>query len=389
MQAFPRAGETGGNHLLIPFPTPALLKNSLPAFVLITATVILVLVWGLCYAAFYSQPNPNKKALVIGAGYTGREIVKTVIHDPSIYNRDSYRICGFIDDDPDKHGKTYDEVRVLGGSELLTEYAKRIGVNELILAIPEAENSSGRLYAKIIACEQRGILTVRATELYERLTGKIMVKDKGGTFYLTNPYSIVHSDNFYMLLNRIMNLCCGIIAAIFLVIMLPFVWIGNLIFSRGPVFYTQERVGQNGKLFRIIKFRTMIVDAEKHSGPRFASKDDERITGIGKFLRRTRLDEFPQFINILKGEMNLIGPRPERAYFVEELSRKIPFFKLRNTVKPGLTGWAQVKHNYAAGVDDSLIKLQFDLYYIKYRSLLLDLRIIFNTIAVILKFKGT
>lgn len=380
---------TGITYLFIPFLSPTLPENRFPAFVLIAAIVILVLIWRLCYALFLSHPILNKKALVIGAGYTGREIVRTLLHDQAIYHRTAYKIYGYIDEDVEKHNKIYDEVKVLGNSDLLTKFARRLDVNEIILAIPEQENLSGKLYAQIVACEQSGIIIVQATELYEELTGKLMVKDKAGIYYLTNPYSILHTDNFYLLINRVMNLFCGLLAAVFFLIVLPFVWISNLLFSRGPLFYTQERVGQNGKLFRIIKFRTMIVDAEKHSGPQFATKDDERITTVGKFLRKTRLDELPQFINILKGEMNLIGPRPERAYFVDELSKKIPFFNLRNTVKPGLTGWAQVKHYYAADVDDSLIKLQYDLYYIKHRSLLLDLQIIFKTIAVILKFKGT
>jgi exopolysaccharide biosynthesis polyprenyl glycosylphosphotransferase len=380
---------TGITYLFIPFLSPTLPENRFPAFVLIAAMVILVLIWRMCYAAFFRHPILNKTAIVVGAGYTGREIVRTLLHIPSIYHRTAYRIFGYIDDDPAKQGKVYDQVKVLGNSNLLVTYANRLHVNELILAIPETENVSGLLYTEILRCEQSGMNVLQATELYEDLTGKVMVKDKGGMFYLTNPYSIVHSDNFYQLINRIMNILCGVLAAILIIVILPVVWIGNLMFSRGPLFYTQERVGKNGRLFHIIKFRTMIVDAEKLTGPQFASKGDERITRVGKFLRRTRLDEFPQFINILKGEMNLIGPRPERQYFVEELSKKIPFFPLRNSVKPGLTGWAQVKHTYAAGVDDSLIKLQYDLYYIKHRSLLLDLQIILKTIAVILKFKGT
>ncbi|HMZ90644.1 MAG TPA: sugar transferase, partial [Chitinophagales bacterium] len=154
-------------------------------------------------------------------------------------------------------------------------------------------------------------------------------------------------------------------------------------------FYSQDRVGENNKPFSIIKFRTMIVDAEKHTGPKFADRNDPRITRIGNILRKTRLDELPQCWNILRGDINLIGPRPERDFFVQELSKQIPFFSLRSAVKPGLTGWAQVNYHYANNFDDTLVKLQYDMYYIKHRSLYLDMVIILKTIGVMIKFKGT
>lgn len=155
--------------------------------------------------------------------------------------------------------------------------------------------------------------------------------------------------------------------------------------NRGPLFYKQERVGKNRKSFQIYKFRTMVKNAEV-DGAQFATKNDSRITAFGKFLRKSRLDEFPQFYNILKGEMSIIGPRPERPVFVKQLSEKIPFYETRHVVKPGLTGWAQVKTKYGESELDSLRKLQYDLYYIKHRSLFLDLRIIVKTLSTIIFF---
>jgi lipopolysaccharide/colanic/teichoic acid biosynthesis glycosyltransferase len=169
--------------------------------------------------------------------------------------------------------------------------------------------------------------------------------------------------------------------------MMPFVLIGNLIGNRGSLFYTQERVGINRKLFKIVKFRTMVKDAEK-SGAQFAVENDVRITKFGKFLRATRVDEFPQFWNILKGDMSVIGPRPEREVFVEQLSEKIPFYETRHVIKPGLTGWAQVKTKYGITDEDHLRKLQYDLYYIKNRSVFLDIRILVKTLSTVIFFKG-
>src|SRR5690606_16020442 len=168
---------------------------------------------------------------------------------------------------------------------------------------------------------------------------------------------------------------------------IPFVWLGNLIGNRGRLFYSQERVGKYAKPFRIVKFRTM-PDNSELNGPQWTQKNDTRISRFGKFLRRTRIDEFPQFYNILRGEMSVIGPRPERPVFVKELTAMMPFYKTRHIVKPGLTGWAQVKAKYGSSHDDSLEKLQYDLYYIKHRGLFLDLNILMKTFSTVLFFRG-
>ena len=172
-----------------------------------------------------------------------------------------------------------------------------------------------------------------------------------------------------------------------MLLVIPFIFIGNSIGNKGPLFYTQERIGRNSTLFTIYKFRTMVVSAEE-KGAKWATKNDDRVTIFGKFLRRSRLDEIPQFINVFKGEMSIIGPRPERPFFVAELSRSIPFYETRHIIKPGLTGWAQVKARYGGSVEESLIKLQYDLYYIKHRSPFLDLKILFKTLSTVLYYRG-
>jgi exopolysaccharide biosynthesis polyprenyl glycosylphosphotransferase len=158
--------------------------------------------------------------------------------------------------------------------------------------------------------------------------------------------------------------------------------------SPGPVFFRQERTGQDGAPFRLIKFRTMRIDAEKESGPVWAQKNDTRVTPVGRFLRKSRIDEIPQFLNILAGQMSFVGPRPERPHFVAQLQQQVPFYPLRHTVKPGLTGWAQVRHPYGASIEDAQEKLRYDLYYIKNMSVMFDLNIILRTVGVILGAKG-
>jgi lipopolysaccharide/colanic/teichoic acid biosynthesis glycosyltransferase len=170
---------------------------------------------------------------------------------------------------------------------------------------------------------------------------------------------------------------------------LPFVALAIYLDNPGNIFYRQERSGKGGKIFWVLKFRSMVMNAEKLGQAQWAAKDDPRITRVGKFMRRVRLDELPQFINILQGDMSIVGPRPERPQFVEQLEQQIPFYRTRLSVKPGLTGWAQVRYRYGSSVEDALMKLKYDLYYIKNQSVLLDLFIICKTVAVVLAFRGT
>jgi lipopolysaccharide/colanic/teichoic acid biosynthesis glycosyltransferase len=170
-------------------------------------------------------------------------------------------------------------------------------------------------------------------------------------------------------------------------IILPLILVGNAIGNKGKIFYTQQRVGKDGIIFNILKFRTMVKNAEA-GGAVFTTINDHRVTVFGKFLRKTRIDEFPQFVNILKGDMAVIGPRPERPVFVKEIAELMPFYETRHIIKPGLTGWAQVNYAYGETINDSLIKLQYDLYYIKHRSIYLDLNIAIKTITTVLFYRG-
>lgn len=210
-----------------------------------------------------------------------------------------------------------------------------------------------------------------------------------------------HNDSFYEILQlrnkrirylqRLFNISVNVglsfFIGVFFLLAVPFVWFFNLFFNRGPLFYVQKRVGQYGKEFKIYKFRSMVVNAEKH-GAKMATKNDTRITPFGKVLRMFRIDELPQVISIIRGDMQFIGPRPERKVFVDELNAILPFYNVRHLIKPGVTGWAQVKYKYGENFEDSIRKLEYDLYYIKNRSFTLDLRVIFKTITTVLFSRG-
>ena len=223
--------------------------------------------------------------------------------------------------------------------------------------------------------------------MYEEITHRVPVQHVDKDFYRYFPFSRSNQNKLYLFFHRVLDLVFSVVGLLFGILLLPFLLIGNLIGNKGPLFYTQERVGRNGKPFKIYKLRSMVTDAEKH-GAKFASKNDSRVTKFGRFLRKSRFDEIPQFINVILGDMSVIGPRPERPIFVKELSEKIPFYEVRHIVKPGVTGWAQVNASYGTTTDDALEKLQYDLFYIKHRSIFLDINIVFKTLSTIIFFRG-
>jgi len=225
------------------------------------------------------------------------------------------------------------------------------------------------------------------TQVYESKTQRIPVHYIARDFYRFFPFSRSNSNRLYLFLVRSMEFLFSFIGLLACVIFIPIIYIGNLFANKGSLFYTQERVGKNGVIFEIYKFRTMVENSESN-GVVFATSNDMRITPFGKMMRKSRIDELPQFFNVLKGDMAVIGPRPERPFFVEEIARVMPFYETRHVIKPGLTGWAQVNYSYGESIEESLIKLQYDLYYIKHRSIFLDLSITFKTITTVLFYRG-
>ena len=224
--------------------------------------------------------------------------------------------------------------------------------------------------------------------VYEELTSRVPIKILETDWLLRSFADDTRVSGFYVIGKRILDIVGGLIGIFFLLLMLPFVGLATIFDDGWPIFYVQTRLGKGGKPYEIIKFRTMIKDAEADGKPRWATEDDERATRVGKILRKTRLDEWPQFINVLRGEMSLVGPRSERPKLVEHFQRHVPFYRARLLVKPGISGWAQINFNYAASIEETITKLEYDLYYIKHRSLWMDLIILLRTPGTMFGMRG-
>jgi len=369
-------------YLLTPFFTPTLPDNRLQIIYFYLAFVVSLIIWRWAYITFISSPRFYKKVLIVGEISNIEHITNSLIEsDPN------YKIAGFINcEEGNVESIKFKGITQYKPSEF-KQIIKEQKISEIVVASYNSETITPEIYNDLITLLENGFTIREYTQVYEELTSRVPVQYVGKDFYKYFPFSRSNQNKFYLIYGRLIDILFSLIGLIIFLILLPFLFIGNLIGNRGPFFYSQERVGKNGVVFRIIKLRTMVKDAEK-DGIKWAEKNDCRTTKFGKFLRIARIDELPQFLNVLKGEMSLIGPRPERPFFVQELSQIIPFYETRHIIKPGLTGWAQVKANYGSSVDDSLTKLQYDLFYIKRRSFFLDVNIIIKTLSTIIFFRG-
>ena len=370
-------------YLLVYFLSP---PASLPRHVMGFFSLIcppLLSLWRWLYIAVFTTPQFRRRALIVGAGWAGQTIAQAIYDNLSA----DYEIVGFIDDDPHKQGQTLEGIPVLGNHSKLVAWAEEKGISEIVLAI--TRDLSGDMFQAVMDCNERGIQITPMPILFEQMTGRVAVEHVGNNWFIVLPIDGVSTYSLFMLLKRIADILISVLGLAFLLALLPFVALAIYLESPGPIFYSQDRVGRAGQTFQLIKLRSMAPDAEQDGQPRWAQENDKRATRVGRFLRRTRLDELPQCLNVLRGEMSLIGPRPERPEFVAELQKRIPFYRSRLAVRPGLTGWAQVNYHYGSSVEDALAKLQYDLYYIKHQSLYLDLLILLKTIGVVLSFQGT
>jgi exopolysaccharide biosynthesis polyprenyl glycosylphosphotransferase len=375
---------------LIPSLTPTL-QSRTQIFVFIGLAWLGIVGWRVAYSQFFVQPYFRQRALVVGAGWAGRTLasaMRVAPHDANPYRGTGYELVGFIDDNPALGGQTIENIPVLGGAESLVPMAQALEINEVILAITHRHAIDQALFDDLLRCRELGIHLTPMTDLYERLLGRVPVQHVGRDLSMALPSADSAYHRLYSVVKRLIDILSALVGLALLAIAAPLVLLANRVGSPGPLYYRQTRVGRGGRPFQVIKFRSMVPDAEAESGAVWASAGDDRITPVGRFLRRTRIDELPQFINVLRGEMSLIGPRPERPEFVEQLAEGIPFYRARHAVRPGLTGWAQVQYRYGSSVDDARIKLEYDLYYVKHISVLLDLRIALQTVPVMLQFKG-
>ena len=367
---------------LIPYITPYLLHSRLTWTLFAVLSTAGIGVWRMAYARFITQPIFRRRVLVIGAGWAGQTIVDLLAHNSSI----SYDVVGFVDDDPGKQGQEFAGASVLGAIADLDDLVKQNQVHEVILAITGQITDGSHRH--ILNVYQDGVPVIPMLTLYETLAQRIPVEHCGDQWLTVLPETELSTNRLLELFQRILDLLG---AGLLLLLASPLVPIVALLIrldSAGPIFYRQERVGRWGVPFSLIKFRSMVEHAEQN-GAVWAQVDDSRATRVGRWLRKTRIDEIPQLWNVLRGDMSLIGPRPERPEFIQELAQAIPFYKARLMAKPGLTGWAQVNYGYGSSVEDALVKLQYDLYYIKHRGLYLNLLIMLRTLGIVARMQGT
>jgi exopolysaccharide biosynthesis polyprenyl glycosylphosphotransferase len=369
-------------YLFTPVISPPLLYSRLTAATFAALMVGIASVGRTAYARLLVQPSFRHRVLIVGAGWAGRELVEAL----RTHAANEYDVTGFVDDDSSRLGSAIGDVPVMGTSADLGRLVDEHRVSEVIVAVVRHETLEAPLLQAVIHCHECGIQVTLMQTVFERLTGKVPVEHAGKSLHVLLPTDR-DSNRVYLVFKRGTDILFGLAGSLVTLAVLPLVALAVRLESRGPVFYRQVRVGQGGRLFTLVKFRTMIEDAEA-AGPMWAQEGDERVTRVGGLLRRLHIDELPQAFSIVRGEMSLVGPRPERPEFVNKLETKIAFYRARHAMRPGLTGWAQVNYRYGRSTEDAMIKLQYDLYYIKHCSLFLDGLILVKTIGLVLTGRG-
>jgi sugar transferase (PEP-CTERM system associated) len=328
--------------------------------------------WRLGFAWLVQLPILVERVYVLGTGERAQRVVQGLRKNPEI----GVEIASWT-------GKMEGAVTRESVAAHLMDVVNKQKVHRVIVAMPDRRGTIPM--HELLELRMQGVKIEEATTWLEKISGKIEVEN-------LYPSWLVFGQGFrrstgFILSRRVVSVVISLIGLILTLPLLPLIMLAIRLDSKGPVFYTQTRVGKAGRVFKVVKFRTMRQDAEA-AGPQWAGDNDPRITRIGKFLRSSRLDEIPQLWCVLRGDMAFVGPRPERPEFIELLSKQIPFYGVRHMVRPGLTGWAQVKYKYGSTVEDSREKLQYDLFYIKNASIGLDLLIMFQTVKTVLLRRG-
>jgi sugar transferase (PEP-CTERM system associated) len=382
---FARLGQAlllaSGFLTLLFFAVPNLLVGRGVFAIAIVLVSIFLTVWHTLLRLYLGIRGPRSNVLILGTGRLARELVREILQRPDL----GIAVVGFVDDNPALLGTSIVNPQVLGMPHDLPRLAKEYQVHRIVV---ELQDRRGRLpIDELLRLKTQGTVIEEATGMYERVTGKIAIEN-------LKPSWLIFSSGFEvskgtMLQKRIFSL---LVSSLLLIVSSPIMLLLMILIkldSKGPIFFRQERVGRDGEVFTLWKFRSMRQGAEEETGPVWSTPGDTRVTRLGRIMRRTRTDELPQLFNVFLGDMSLVGPRPERPHFVKELATMIPFYHLRHSVRPGVTGWAQINYEYGNSMRDAVEKLQYDLFYIKHMSWLLDSAIIFETIKTVLVKRGS
>ena len=374
-------------YLLIPRLTPPLPASRIALLSFPLLVVALLFAGRALSLLAFPKPLFQRRALILGVG-SAAQTVAQLLTDA----RDrSYRVIGLVDDHPARPAGSASIVSMavpvlsIADRERLLDLVVRDRVSTLILAVTHTVDPD--LMQTILDCMELGVDVVPLPALYETLTGRVPLEYIGDNWYAALPLQHPGTGALLQVGKRLVDILLASGGLVVLGLLFPLVALAISLDSPGPIFYAQDRVGKGGRSFRAYKFRSMVPDAEQGTAV-WAQENDRRISRVGKILRAAHVDEFPQFINVLKGEMSAVGPRPERPEFVEQLAREIPFFRLRHAVKPGMAGWALVRFGYVATKEDAAARLEYDLYYIKHQSAWLDVVILLKTILHTLAMKG-
>lgn len=374
-------GTTSITLAIVYFIWPELVIGQWIFFISLIILILFLVSWRILYSIIVKKRLFTEKVILLGAGELARDLIKELKNRGDI----GYDIkLAMVKEPGDAPSESLEGIPVKAGFENLGDIAEKEEISTIIVALDQRRGVMP--YKELLNCKVKGINILDGESFFERIAGKILVEK-------INPSWLIFSDGFEKSnISRFIKRLIGFTASsVILILLLPFLILVALIVkldSPGPALFAQERVGENGEPFILYKFRSMRSDAEKMSGPVWAEEDDPRVTKIGKIIRNLRIDELPQLWNVFKGEMSFVGPRPERQFFVDQLKKTIPYYNERFSVKPGVTGWAQIRYPYGSTEKDALEKLKYELYYIKNMSFAFDLTIIFHTVKIMLLGRG-
>jgi sugar transferase (PEP-CTERM system associated) len=341
--------------------------------------VAFTLGWRLLWFERGQAMGNTERMLIMGTGPTGISLARDIISRPEL----RLKVVGFLDEKGENIGKSLVNPGIIGATSDVESIVQQEKIDHVVISLLERR---GRMPVRqLLHMKFAGIRVEDAHSFFERMTGRIILEH-------LSPSWLILSDGFrksalLLWAKRFMDIAVSLVALILCLPILVIAAIAIWLESGSPILFRQERTGLRGRSFEMLKFRSMFTDAES-AGPQWAVSSDSRITKVGKWIRKFRIDELPQVINVLRGEMSIVGPRPERPHFIAMLEEQIPFYGLRHSVRPGITGWAQVKYQYGASIEETKTKLEYDLFYIKHLSIMLDLAVLFETAKVMISGRG-